>query len=275
MELKSFLPSTQRIYPILDKDIKTFTENFFKNNFLCNYQDDKDVLLKKTRNIIEDYLSPVFDLSQFSFMCPTNGITEGLYNLSSEYHDKRIKVNSGDYDWLKINLRDKVTDHGEDLLYITNPSCINGNFINNDQWNTIINSHNNIALDCAYLGSTETRKIELNKNINYVYVGLSKMFGLQDLRIGFTFYNKINIAHHAIVKNYYYNNNNLRLTMELMQNFKLGYLHSKYKDKQKAVCQEYNINPSDVVYLAYTYDNTYDFYKRGDVNRLCITKLLI
>lgn len=274
-DLKNFLPDTQRIYPILDKDVKKFTSDFFKNNFSCEYTADKNLLLKKTRQTIEEYLFPVIDLSQFSFMCPTNGITEGLYNLSTEYHDKRIKVFLGDYDWLKLNLRNKVSENGDDLLYITNPSCINGNLIDDDKWLEIINSHQNIALDSAYLGSTYNKKILINENVNYVYIGLSKMFGLQDLRIGFTFYKKVNLPQGAIIKNYYFNNNNLRLTMELMKNFNLGYLNNKYKEKQNLICKNYNITPSDVVYLATTTDSKYDFYKRGNTNRLCISKLFL
>ena len=48
----------------------------------------------------------------------------------------------------------------------------------------------------------------------------------------------------------------------------------KYKDSQLAVCQEFNIIPSNTILFGLDYSEKYVSFKRGPVNRLCISKLL-
>ena len=271
---KEYLPNSQRVAGLLDHEVIDFCNNFFQNRFLTNLDSvQKQCVLKETRDTILKFLSPMIDLTDFRFMYPINGITEGLYSLLVE--NQKIKMIEGDYEWIKLNSKDRVSYHDGDILYISNPSSIDGNFISDGVWEDILSNNNNIALDAAYLGSTSIKNIPINDNVKYVYVGLSKMFGLQDLRIGYVFLRTPNIALGALLRNNYFNNNSLRLTIELMEHFPLDFLDKKHREKQTEICKLNNIEPSDVVYLATTLDENYNFYRRGKANRLCITSHIL
>jgi hypothetical protein len=274
LTFKELLPNTQRVAGLLDQEIRIFCNDFYQNRFLTDLDNvQKQDILRETRETILKFLSPVIDLTDFRFMYPTNGITEGLYSLLLE--NQSIKMLEGDYEWIKLNSKDKVSYQVGDILYVSNPSSIDGNFIPDTEWGDILSNNDNIALDAAYLGSTSTKKISINDNVKCIYVGLSKMFGLQDLRIGYVFLRKPNVALGALLRNSYFNNNSLRLTIELMENFPLDFLHRKYREKQIEICELNNLEPSDVVYLATTLDEKFNFYRRGRSNRLCITNHIL
>lgn len=274
MNILDYLPKTQRIHPILDQEINSFVCDFNKQNYSVNYRlDEKDQLIKNLKTKLKNYLKNIIDLSDFNFMYPLNGITEGLTNLGLEYKNQKIKIFNGDYEWLKLCSNDNISTSRGDILYISNPSSINGNYLNN--WNDILEEHKNIALDCAYLGSVDIKHIKYKENINYVYVGLSKMFGLSELRIGYVFTKSPNIPLGTLLRNNYFNLNNIKITNELIENFSLDYIYKKYRNKQIKICSENNLIPSDVVYIATSSDEKYKFWKRDKTNRLCITNLLI
>jgi hypothetical protein len=273
MTLIDQLPKSRKITAYLDADIKRFVQEFFLKDFLVNENiESKQQLLRDTKESIVKYMLPTIDLSEFPFMYPVNGITDGLNTLAVECRNKTIKTFDGEYDWLQLNLPKNINYDTGDILYITNPSSIDGNYING--WNEIINSHQDIALDCAYIGSCRIEKIEINENINTVYVGLSKMFGLSELRIGYVFRRTPSIPLGGLLRNLYFNSNNLKLTIELFKNFSLDYLHKKHRHQQELFCKNHGLIPSDVIYLATTSDPAYNFYKKGGVNRICITDFL-
>jgi hypothetical protein len=267
------LPKSRKITAYLDADIKQVVQEFFLKNYLAEENiETKQQLLRDTKESIVKYVSPIIDLSEFPFMYPVNGITDGLNTLAVECRNKTIKTFDGEYDWLQLNLPKNVNYNTGDVLYVSNPSSIDGNYISN--WNEIINTHQDIALDCAYIGSCRIEKIEINENINTVYVGLSKMFGLSELRIGYVFRRTPSIPLGGLLRNFYFNSNNLKLTIELFKNFDLDYLHKKHKQQQELFCEIHGLTPSDVIYLATTSDPVYNFYKKGSVNRICITNFL-
>jgi hypothetical protein len=274
--LENKLVKSWRIDPILDVEVERIVANFLKNkavSFMSN--DDKAVLLSTVQKRITEYLSPVIDLSEFSHMYPVNGITEGLNYLSMENKTKKIQLTPGDYEWLKYVHRPNVVDKEGDILYISNPSAIDGMIYNDTEWKKIIDSHKEIALDVAYIGSTKNKQIELNENVKYVFVGLSKMLGVSNLRIGFIFQKNRSISLQALThQNFYFNPNSLLATLDLLDNFELGYIHKKYNKSQKQICDEYNLKQSDVVYMGTSDDPRYNFWKRDNSNRLCLTPLL-
>jgi histidinol-phosphate/aromatic aminotransferase/cobyric acid decarboxylase-like protein len=271
MTFKDKLPPNQRVLPLLDPEVERFANNFLKENFKvnCSY-DEKIEELKLLQDELIYYLAPIIDLQQFPFFYQINGITDGLNQLAMEYKNKTIKIIPGDYEWMKICRQNTDTSNG-DVLYITNPHAGSGNYFNDEEWNNILDTNSNIALDCAYIGSTPIKPIKINKNVNYVYVGLSKMFGLPSLRAGFVFCKRPSLPLDAFLRIAYYNFNSVSLTRALIKEFDLDYIHNKYKKEQAEICKMGNVTPADVVYFATTTNPEYDFYKRGNVNRLCIT----
>jgi hypothetical protein len=273
MTLIDQLPKSRKITAYLDEDIKQFAQEFILKNYSAEENiETKQQLLRDTKESIVKYVSPIIDLTEFPFMYPVNGITDGLNTLAIDCRNKSIKVFDGEYDWLQLNLPKNVNYDNGDILYVSNPSSIDGNYIKN--WNEIIQTHQDIALDCAYIGSCRIEKIEINENINTVYVGLSKMFGLSELRIGYVFRRRPSIPLGGLLRNFYFNSNNLKLTIELFKNFNLDYLNKKHKQQQELFCKTHGLTPSDVIYLATTTDSAYDFYKKGSINRVCITNFL-
>ena len=157
------LPKSRKITAYLDADIKQVVQEFFLKNYLAEENiETKQQLLRDTKESIVKYVSPIIDLSEFPFMYPVNGITDGLNTLAVECRNKTIKTFDGEYDWLQLNLPKNVNYNTGDVLYVSNPSSIDGNYISN--WNEIINTHQDIALDCAYIGSCRIEKIEINEN---------------------------------------------------------------------------------------------------------------
>ena len=57
-----------------------------------------------------------------------------------------------------------------------------------------------------------------------------------------------------------------------MDKFTLDSVYNTLVNYQLQVCKEYNFLPSDSVWLATTNDKKYDYYKRGDINRVCIAE---
>ena len=100
------------------------------------------------------------------------------------------------------------------------------------------------------------------------------MFGLSELRIGYVFRRTPSIPLGGLLRNFYFNSNNLKLTMELFKSFSLDYLHKKHKHRQELFCKTHGLTPSDVIYLATASDPIYSFFKKGNVNRICITNFL-
>ncbi len=274
--LEDKLVKSWRVEPIFDKDVENVVVDFFNNRavgFMSN--EEKSELLKTVQEKVTAYLSPVIDLTEFSYMYPVNGITEGLNYLSLENKGRKIQLTPGDYEWLKYIHRPNVVDSGGDILYISNPSAIDGMIYSKSEWKKIINNHNEIAVDLAYIGSTKNKQIELNENVKYVFVGLSKMLGVSNLRIGFIFQRNRSISLHALThQNFYFNPNSLLVTLDLLDNFELGYIHKKYNKVQKELCRKHDLKQSDVVYMGTSDDPRYSFWKRGNSNRLCLTPLL-
>ena len=51
-------------------------------------------------------------------------------------------------------------------------------------------------------------------------------------------------------------------------------MYEKYRMKQEEVCKHLNLTPSDTVIFGVDYTEKYTKYKRGKVNRVCISNLI-
>jgi hypothetical protein len=225
--------------------------------FFCDAE--KSDLLKTTKNTITGYFSPVLDLSGFKFFYPTSGITDGLNCYSLANSDSTILVEDGDYGYLNYIHRGKSKESV--ISYVSNPCARDGN----------IRTHyfgERIILDCAYAGTTENRRISID-NVETVFVGLSKTFGIPDARVGFIFSNTpIYPLHSIIYSNLYFNPMSCVLTQTLMNTFELGYMHRLLHDKQLEASN--GLVASDVVFLATEPNAKSNADIRGGVNRVCL-----
>ena len=220
--------------------------------------------LIKYKTYIKEWLKPVIDLSEFH-VYPMNGITEGLnYWMLNEKRD--IYRAKGDYEWVDIRDKWKKAFGKSDYIhYLSCPSSIDGNFCS-------IPEDVPVALDLAYIGSTPTQEIKVTPNIEYVFYGLSKPYGLNGIRTGWFFTRRPDIKLHKLLKLNYYNHLAHSIAEEFLDRFSIDFIYNSYRSEQERVCDEYKLLPSDCVWLGTSTDPIYNDYKRANVARLCLTE---
>ncbi len=210
---------------------------------------------------IKTWLKPLVDLSDF-YVYPINGITEGI-NWWTKNEKRGIYKYDGDYEW--------VDNTGNQVLYITCPSSIDGNY-------TSIPTHVPVVLDIAYAGCVPVKPIPITDNIEKVFYSLSKPFGVSNIRTGWYFTRRPDAKLHALsIKAKYYNYCATQYAEHIINTYNIDYIHTQLRHSQYTVCELHNLTPSDCVWLANSTDNKYKEYRRHkhtDVARICITKLI-
>jgi|688.fasta_scaffold209768_2 hypothetical protein len=259
---------TKKIVPVKSIEVQKCINDIDYDQLLILSDSDRLKILEDLKNKLIKYFSTSINLSDFKFFYITSGITDGLNYLNNQYLNCDINVGVGDYEYFNYLKRETTTT--DEILYISNPSAIDGNFV--QEWDSLL-ENKRIILDCAYLGTTSTKEIKINKNVETVLLSLSKTFGLYENRIGFIFTNRpLPLLHGIIYDNCYFNISSCILTMNLLDKFPLGHIHNLYKDQQNIICGQYNLQPSDVCFIASSTDDKYSFYKRKNTNRLCLTE---
>jgi len=225
---------------------------------ISDIQPDIDSVTLYKTNIVE-WLKPIIDLSDF-YVYPTNGVTEGL-NWWMSQETRAICMDEGDYQWVKP----RGNIYEEAIKYMSVPSAIDGNFRE-------IPKHVPIALDLAYIGSTTVKKLNISSNVEYVFYSLSKPFGVRNVRTGWMFTRQKDFRLDALIYNAkYYNYYANQVAEKIINNFDIDFVHKMYYNKQKYVCDQLNITPSDSVWIGTSTDAEYAKYRRsGDTARLCL-----
>lgn len=242
----------------LHKSLALFIEQSHIN-LLQDSDEHRRNTLATLRDTIKEYVRPVLDLSDFKEFYLTSGITDGLNYLAIENKLTEFLVSKGDYEYIKY-----IHNFGQNKInYVSSPSAINGNS------SVKISTDLPCVVDCAYLGTTKPVQIYLPSNSTTVLLGLSKTFGLPDLRIGFVFSKtKLPVLDAVINKRLYFNMRHALLSIQLFKNFPLGFLHSAYSSSQQKICKTLDLTPSDVVFMATSKDIQYNDYNRGGTNRI-------
>ena len=208
---------------------------------------------------IKTWLSPIIDLSEFDYVYPINGITEGLnYWMQSE---KNIWMTDGEYQWITPT----VSNQNQGVTYFTTPSSIDGNFKEIPG--------RECALDIAYVGSTKIQKIDINNNVQQVFFSLSKCFGLRNIRTGWYFSRKpVKRLEMIIGSAKYYNYYAQSVAEYFIKKYSIDIVYNTLRPFQLEVCKKYDLIPSDVVWLATTDDPAFIKFKRGGISRVCIAE---
>jgi hypothetical protein len=215
---------------------------------------------------IKEWLKPLVDLTDF-YVYPMNGITECI-NWWQKNETRNVRMADGDYEWVDYN---KVMTVGNSVTYVSCPSSIDGNY-------TEIPTDKPVVLDIAYAGCVPVKPITITDNVEKVFYSLSKPFGVSNIRTGWYFTRRPDAKLHALhVKAMYYNYCATQYAEHLINTYSIDYIHTQLKDIQHTVCAEYDLTPSDCVWLATSTDDKYKEYRRHkhtDVARICITKLI-
>lgn len=215
--------------------------------------------VKPYKTDVINWLKPIVDLTGFS-VYPMNGITEGLdwWWGRSEY---KIWSAPGEYQWVD-HKKSGIFPH---YVYQSVPSAIDGNYC-------AVDNHVKVALDLAYVGSTDIQKIELHDGVEKIFFSLSKSFGIRNIRTGWYFSRTPDLKREALIDSAkYYNYYAHDVAEKIISSFDIDYIHKRLYNKQVKICNSLNFNPSDTVWLATTKDKEYAKFRRKDnIARICL-----
>jgi len=155
------------------------------------------------------------------------------------------------------------------VLYISNPQCYDGNFVNLD------GISNPVILDCAYIGATAIQKINVPVNTEQIMFSFSKGWGLIGNRCGLVYTKKPHKTLQPLKEVECYNYNAAPIIEMVMNNYTVDEMYNRYKDKQIEICTDHELTPSDTFFIATTKDSYYKRLRRKkDKARICLTPLL-
>lgn len=237
-------------------------------------------------------------LDTFENRYPCHGSSPAMSAIMAEWHAKgkmqSLAVLKGEYEGysayatelgIPITQYDSLQDHepvdGE-VWFISNPSAVDGNWIDQEKWQSFVDAGHDIVYDAAYVGLTEGGQIDVSApNIRAVLTSPSKIYGVfryRDTGVAYT-REPVNIMYGT---KWFKDIPALLDTLKLYESFEQNELPRLYRAKRELVIRalsEYanaEIVPSDVLLLA-RYDGElpqeFDQYKRGDNYRFGLTKL--
>ena len=211
---------------------------------------------------IKEWLSPIIDLSEFEYVYPINGITEGLNYWM--WQEDRIWMHNGDYQWITPS----VPHQNMGITYLTTPSSIDGNF------KEVPNLYDHV-LDIAYVGSTKIEKINIHNNVQKVFFSLSKCFGLRNIRTGWYFSKTPDKKLELLIGSAkYYNYYAQEVAEKIISTYDIDYIHNKLYQKQLKLCEKLKFTPSDSVWLSTPLDIRYHKFRRNKTNRICLAGVI-
>ena len=135
-----------------------------------------------------------------------------------------------------------------------------------------------VLLDLAYINLSIDIEIDLtHKCIEYIVSSLSKVFPIENHRVGIRLQRKIwedQLYVFNDEENNYINHMSAYIGTSLMKEWSSDYIFNKYRDKQLEYCKELGLQPSKCVIFGIDKNNKYPEYNRqGNTNRLCFSRV--
>ena len=250
--------------------------------------------------MIAAYELTVTGLQGFSNVYPTSGSSEGIREIIKQVQMRgfeNIYVFKGEYEGYKayaeiygMNIQEIDRDVDLSTLakgfwFISNPSAIDGNIINNEKIHEICDLGHKVMIDLAYVGSTVEHNFDIeHENIDYAVVSLSKPYGLFRFRIGYTFSRQ---PIDSLYGNKWFKDvTRMMQGLKVIEDLPVGILHTTYERKQREIIDGLNdnfglgIRQSDVMLLGHLNDISHLTseqsvmvapFQRGDSYRFCLT----
>ena len=201
-----------------------------------------------------------------------SGITDAFNQLYGMYN--KIGIYEGEYGYHKLCVNDRATHNlsEADCIVISHPFSADGK-CSHEKIEQADKLNIPIFIDCAFFGICSN--IDFNfkkyKNVHSVCFSLSKTFGTGLTRVGLlytkdkfpcTIYNEWQYPLIASAE-YHYNIINKTGPDDLPR---------EYMQSQNKICEELGLEPSPTVIFGLDYTDRYNDFKRGPVNRVCITR---
>ena len=272
-----------------DETIRMFTVN---NNYTeKNAEIIKQDFLQTYKQWMFSHFPRVNGVEQYTHMCFTQGTTESFAQFYIRYRDNyRLRIAKGEYFynqmmkslWYSDNfawLDDEPIKEGDVVLLSVPfadtgavPSGLEKILCDCDRLKVPV------MLDLAYLNLAVDMSFDLSHPcIEYVVSSLSKVFPIENHRVGIRLQKEPFEDQIYVINEYNYNYINLLsayIGTAMMKKFSANYVFEKYHNKQLALCQKLDLVPSYCVYFGIDYSGRFREYNRGgNGNRLCFSRI--
>jgi len=257
--------------PVWDEVKEALSEIKISDSYYSRGDKKATIDLERVLEKHRKWVSGIVDLSDFKYGYVTSGVTEAL-NHWRMTDQRPWCFFEGDYQWPNIVSKNgvevKETRNETDVLYVSNPSCSTGNFID------IKDIKNPVILDCAYVGSTRVQRIGVPENTEQIMFGFSKGFGLVGQRCGIVYTKKPHPTFHPMKQVECWDYTTPLIIESIIERFSVDEMFEKYSETQKTLCEENHLIPSDSYFIATSEDPYYRIRRRkGETARLCMTSL--
>ena len=284
-------------YSVHDRELTTYRDETIRMFTVNNNYTEKNAEIIK-QDFLQTYKQWMFShfprvkgVEQYTHMCFTQGTTESFAQFYIRYRDNhRLRIAKGEYFynqmmkslWYSDNfawLDDEPIKEG-DVVLLSVPFADTG---------AVPSSLEKILCDCdrlkvpvmldlAYLNLAVDMSFDLSHPcIEYVVSSLSKVFPIENHRVGIRLQKEPFEDQIYVINEYNYNYINLLsayLGTAMMKKFSADYVFNKYHDKQLALCQKLDLVPSYCVYFGIDYSGRFREYNRGgNGNRLCFSRI--
>jgi hypothetical protein len=210
------------------------------------------------------------------------GKMQSLALLKGEYEGYKAYAGSLQ---IPITVYDSFTNDKKDgeVWFVSNPSAVDGNWIDDDKWRSFVDVGHNIVYDAAYVGpTTEEKKVDVSaQNILAVLTSPSKLFGVfRNRNTGITYTREPVGALYG--SKWFKDIPALLSSLSLYEKFGYNELPKKYKKIQEFLCAQLTeivgteVVGSDVLLLANAQSEVnpeFDKFARQNGYRFGLTKL--
>jgi hypothetical protein len=213
---------------------------------------------------------PVDGLPETSYI--VSGITDAFNQLYSVYD--KIGVYHGEYGYHEKVYPERVTHDlkDADVIIISHPFSADG-LCSHEKIREADKLGIPIFIDCAFFGICSGISFDFStyKNIHSVAFSLSKTFGTGWQRVGLLYtkdkypvsvYGEWQYPLTSCASHHY----------DLIKRIGPDDMYRKYRLQQEEICGIIGVVPSATVIFGLDYSDQYKHLRRGDVNRLCISK---
>jgi len=273
-----------------DISIKMFTS---RNNYsVKNAEIIKQDFLQNYKQWIFSSHPKIKGIEQYNYMCFTQGTTESFYQFYIRYKNKRLRIAKGEYFFhqmmkgLWFNSKDRFAWLDDEPIKENDVVLLSVPF--SDTGATPRNLEKllcdcdklkvPVMLDLAYINLAVDMSFDLSHPcIEYVVSSLSKVFPIENHRVGIRLQKQAFEDQLYVINEYNYNYINLLsayIGIKMMNKFSADYVFNKYRSKQLEFCQKLDLVPSYCVYFGLDYSGRFKEYNRGgNGNRLCFTRI--
>jgi hypothetical protein len=237
-------------------------------------------------------------LEGYAHAYPTHGSSQSMFTLLAEWHARgkleSVAVLNGEYEGyaayadtlgVPVNRFDSFDDSAPQkgqVWFVSNPSALDGNWIDQDAWKEFTEAGHDIVFDAAYVGLTQDGTVDVSSpNIKAVLTSPSKLFGVFRYRNTGVTYTREPVASMYGTK-WFKDIPALLDTVAMYEQFGHNELPRRYRPAQERICRALSvlvgaeIQPSDVLLLGNTQEQLgeeYARFARASGHRFGLTKL--